>query len=46
MRLMSVDVLESFGCRVFAAADGVDALSMLGRNPEVTLLSTISSCPR
>jgi len=40
VRLMSVDVLESFGYRVFAAADGVQALDLLGRNPEVTLLFT------
>jgi len=40
VRLMSVDVLESFGYRVFAAADGVQALDLLGQNPEVTLLFT------
>ena len=40
VRLMSVDLLESFGYRVFAAADGVQALDLLGRNPEVTLLFT------
>ena len=40
VRLMSVDVLENLGYIIIAAADGVQALDLLGRHPEVTLLFT------
>ena len=40
VRLMSVDVLESLGYAVVAAADGEQALDLLGRHPEITLLFT------
>ena len=40
VRLMSVDVLESLDYSVVAAADGDQALELLGRHPEITLLFT------
>ena len=40
VRLMSVDVLENLGYQVIAAANGAQALDLLERHPEVTLLFT------
>ena len=40
VRLMSVDVLENLGYQVIAATNGAQALDLLERHPEVTLLFT------
>ena len=46
VRLMSVDVLENLGYAVVPAADGAQALELLVRHPEVTLLFTDIVMPK
>lgn len=46
LRLIAVEMLEDAGFQVFEASDGVEALSLLRDNPDITLLVSDIKMPR
>lgn len=45
VRMLAVDLFEELGCEVFEAASGAEALSLLEREPEVSLMFTDCRMP-
>ena len=45
VRMLAVELFEELGCEVFQAASGAEALSILEREPEVSLMFTDCRMP-